>query len=636
MLFAARRVKTGSLIREIYLRRTRISRSSGLLSDILFSRWGTRLLILTLSLGSAVFGLLSPLFQKVFIDRLLNIEDTFAQGRFAAWPEEALLAAAFMMMLLASACGIASVWTGMKESIRVQADLGRRMYDKTLRMRSDQLGQRTVGEVVSIFATDVPGSTAILEQTLPMGAGIVFPLLFAPFAVHWIAGVPLGATITLICAIVLLNGVLSFRQSRFFFRFKQLAAERAGLVTEWIQNIRLLRILGWVGEFEEKIFRKRVEETANRVAMVTNGQMMGAIGSSISFFVNLGGVASLVYMSSADVTPGEVLALLWIFGVFLARPFRQIPWLFTFLFDALTSLRRIESFFADRDEGAQSTESPAIVVSELAARNTGPTALRVEGLELRLAERPLLQDIALRIVPGEFVAVVGEVGSGKSLLLLSLMGETGATFREFFINDQSMKGLPPGERRRRFGYVPQEGFVMSATLRENVALEYGVGPERDGEVLASLERAEFRLDRENVRDGLEASIGERGVNLSGGQRQRVSLARADMEPRSILLLDDCLSAVDVATEARLIEKLISGSWRGRTRVLVTHRLSVLEHVDRVLFMKEGRIAAEGAFADLMRTSEDFRRFAATVAHLESQSGLIPVPVPDDGGRRVDA
>ncbi len=609
-----------------------------------------RAAIIVLSLVSAVCGLLSPLFQKEFIDRLMGVDAVLANGRLSSWSPELLILGAFAAMLLASGFGIASVWIGMCEAMRVQAELGNRMYRKTLRMRPDQLGRRTVGEVVSIYATDVPGSTAVLEQTLPMGAGIVFPLVFAPLAVHWIARVPLWATMLLIGSIVCLNAVLSYRQSRFFFRFKQLAAERTGLVAEWVQNIRLLRILGWVGAFEGKIHDKRVEETANRVAMVTNGQMMGSIGSSISFFVNFSGVASLVYLRGGDVSPGELLALLWIFGVFLARPFRQIPWLFTFLLDGLTSLRRVEAFLADRDEGESRSELRLPAAPQKKPPSSGPApnpepgavSLDVRGLRLEIGDKALLTGIDLSVAAGEFVALVGEVGSGKSLLLMSLMGETGAEFEEFKIDGVSMRGLAPGERRRSFGYVPQEGFVMSAVLRENVALQYGVGPEVDAGVAASLSRAQFRVEKESAVGGLEADIGERGVNMSGGQRQRVSLARADFIARPVLLLDDCLSAVDVATERKLIDDLISGAWAGRTRILATHRLTVLEHVDRVLFMKEGRLAAEGSFAELLDGNEAFRRFAATVAIAESASRLIPMPpeavvgqVVEQVGERVE-
>jgi ABC-type multidrug transport system fused ATPase/permease subunit len=124
--------------------------------------------------------------------------------------------------------------------------------------------------------------------------------------------------------------------------------------------------------------------------------------------------------------------------------------------------------------------------------------------------------------------------------------------------------------------------------------------------------AQFRIDGEHLQHGLETEIGERGVNLSGGQRQRVALARAHFLRRPVLLLDDCLSAVDVDTERRLISELIDGAWHDRTRLLITHRLSVLEKVDRVMFLEDGAIVASGTFEHLLATSQKVRDFVASV------------------------
>lgn len=608
---------------------TRSSRSSLLLQSI-FLRWHWRVLVLFVAFLSALAGLASPLFQKLFIDRLLGARSFVHTWSAVSWTQHAhpvaLIGVAFVFTLLAQSFSLLSTYIAVNEGLILQRRFSDRLYRKMLSIRTDSLGSTAIGEVVSIYATDIPGGTALIDQVAPMLASIVFPLAFAPLAIKVICGISLTATVSVMLVIVCVNVILSTRQSRFFYRFKQLAAERTGIVNEWIQNIRLLRILGWIQSFEEKIFAKRIEETANRIAMVTNGQFMNAFGSSINFVINLVGVASLVYLRNEPVTPGELFALLWIFGVFLQRPFRQIPWLFTFSLDSLSSLRRVERFM--------NRPSDPITVghAEIADRDdAGALALEVRGLSLSAGGRKLLNEIDLDVRAGEFVGIVGEVGSGKSILALSLAGETGATFESFEMTTRDGRRLnaltmPLDERRRRFAYVGQDGFVMSASLRENIMFRYG-GEGEDREVLNALALAQFRIDGEHLRSGLDTEIGERGVNLSGGQRQRVALARAHFLRRPILLLDDCLSAVDVDTERKLISELIDGAWKDRTRLLITHRLSVLEKVDRVLFIEDGRIVATGPFEDLLRTSPKVRDFVASVRRGEAQRAAVGA----DGG-----
>lgn len=583
-----------------------------------FHRWWARGLILFLALVSALFGLLTPLFQKVFVDELLGAAPMDAVSSALPWvyalSPVVLVISAFFTALVSQGLSLLANYIGARESIILQKEFSETMYRKTLAIRADSMSGSTVGEIVSIYATDVPGSTAIIDQALPMGAGILFPIAFAPVAILWLTGIPVWATWIVILVIVTLMFSLAVRQSRFFYRFKQLAAERTGLVNEWVQNMRLLRILNWIESYETKIFRKREEETRNRVAMVTNGQLMGTFGSSISFVINLTGVASLVFMKGGAVSPGELFALLWIFGVFLSRPFRQIPWIFTFSFDSLTSIRRLERFLA-RPSDANDMKIDEEV---RATRRIGSEAfdLKVRNLNLEIGGQKLLSGIDLDVKAGEFVAVVGEVGSGKSLLMLSLVAETGATFDEFKIGSLDAMEADLSTRRRHFSYVAQEGFVMSGTLRENVVFQYDVPARLDSGVVNSLARAQFRIESETLEDGLDTEIGERGVNLSGGQRQRVSLARAHQFERPIILLDDCLSAVDVDTESQLVRDLIDGSWKNHTRILVTHRLSVLERVDRVLFMENGRIVEQGAFRDLLATSARVREYVSSVRKSE--------------------
>jgi ABC-type multidrug transport system fused ATPase/permease subunit len=566
-----------------------------------------RFLILFCSLLTAALGLFTPLLQKEFIDHLTS---NTARSFFPAdVPVLWFILGAFFCVLFSQGFSQLTTFLSAREALFMQRIFADRLYKKTLHLKVDTMSSRPVGEIVSLYATDVQGATVFLDQTLPAGASTLFPLILAPCAISIIFDVPLWPTILVMLGITVLNTIMAFRQSKFFYNFKQLAAERIALVSEWIQNIRTIRILGWIRFFEKNIFAKREIETRNRILMVTNGQVMNAISSSITFILNAVTLASLIHFSKHQLTSGELLALLWIVGVFLTRPFRQMPWFFTFAFDSWTSLQRLQSFLNIENTSNGDSTAPGADTGEAPES----LALDIKNLRLQIGSRKILRGIDLRVAEGELIGIVGEVGAGKSMLLLSLLEETGATFDRYLIGDKNALELSNDEVRENFSYVPQEGFIMSASLRENVAFIYDIDPDRDPMVEESLRLAQFDLSTERVESGLDTEIGERGVNLSGGQRQRVGLARVHFHGAPILLLDDCLSAVDVDTEKKLFEDLIMGAWKDHTRLLVTHRLSALNRVDRIYFMQEGEIIDTGSFDELLSRSAAFREYTMSIA-----------------------
>jgi ABC-type multidrug transport system fused ATPase/permease subunit len=423
-------------------------------------------------------------------------------------------------------------------------------------------------------------------------------------------GIPWWASIGALAALSLVQYLFASLQSRFFLAFKQLAAERTGLVSEWVQNIRTLRILGWTEAAEQRIFALRKRETKNRKKMVTNGQVMNSIASSSTFSLNVLAIVLLLHIRGpgSEPTPGELLSLLWILGVFLSRPLRQLPWMFVLTFDGLSSLFRLGQAFLIPVVRPELSDRGAAV----AGGSAGTWALEVEGLRYECDGKPLLRDIDLRLGRGSLTAVVGEVGSGKSLLLHSLIGGTGARFDRFALHGEPCKGPLDPKVRGRIAFVPQEGFTISATLRENVLFTYLDDRPPDGgvddRVNESLRVSQFLPAQERVSHGLDSEIGERGVNLSGGQRQRVGLARAHYAARDVVLLDDCLSAVDVDTERRLIDELILGAWKGTARLLATHRLAILPLCDEVIFLHDGAVEMRGSYMELLARSARFREF----------------------------
>jgi ATP-binding cassette subfamily B multidrug efflux pump len=576
---------------------------------ILLHRWPWRLVIILLSFLGALLGILGPYLQKHFIDRLLAVPSLEIFGFENELSPLILVTLAFGCLLLTQALGFLANYLGMREAIILQRLLSEQIYKKTLSLRPDSLQGKTVGEMVAVYATDVMGATIFIEQSLPTGASTLFPLILAPLGLHLLFHMPLSAILTVMFAVIGFNSFLALRQAIYFTRFKQLAAERLGLVNEWILNIKALKILGWVEAYEAKIRAMRENETNNRIAMVTNGQTMNSVSSTVTFLINIVAVYVLIHVRGGQVTPGELLSLLWILGIFLTRPFRQLPWFFTFGFDGYTSLKRIADFLNLKNQGRDWPHG--VSADETTVEVAGP-ALEVQNMRLRIGTEHLLKNIQFTVNPQEFVAIVGEVGSGKSLLLLSLMGETGAEMDVYRINTRNVLSSSHGELCRHFSYVPQEGFVMSASLRENIAFDYDVTNKLDSRITRCLELSQFPLDRDYFPEQLDTEIGERGVNLSGGQKQRVSIARADYYDCPIVLMDDSLSALDVNTEHQIIQSLLKGRWSNKTRILATHRLSVLKEVDRIFFLESGELIAQGTLDQLLHDSPKFRQFIETL------------------------
>jgi ATP-binding cassette subfamily B multidrug efflux pump len=209
-----------------------------------------------------------------------------------------------------------------------------------------------------------------------------------------------------------------------------------------------------------------------------------------------------------------------------------------------------------------------------------------------------LQQISFSIAPGEKVAVVGRTGSGKSTLVQLLLRQIDPTAGQIFLNDIPIQQFKLPSLRGQIGYVPQDVFLFSDTVRANIAFgKVSVDQEKVGQAakLACIEEEILQLS-----DGYDTIVGERGVMLSGGQKQRITLARALLRDPSLLILDDCLSAVDARTEQQ-ISLGLQRYLQGKTAIIVTHRVLSLLEFDKVLVLEEGRLVESGSPADLLQS-----------------------------------
>jgi ATP-binding cassette subfamily B protein len=253
-------------------------------------------------------------------------------------------------------------------------------------------------------------------------------------------------------------------------------------------------------------------------------------------------------------------------------------------------LRRIESVLARR---------PAIGTHPVSAPWTPRGEIEFRDVSLVIDGRAVLRDINLTIPAGLTCAIVGPLGSGKSSLVSLIPRLQDVTHGQVLVDGIDVRDLALDELRRQIGFVPQETFLFSGSLRENVA--FGLNP---AEASESRVRAAVRLSRlENDLDqwpgGLETLIGERGVTLSGGQKQRTAIARAVAREPRILILDDALSSVDTRTEEAVLEGLRAFMER-RTSLIIAHRLSTTRSAERVIVLDRGRVVEQGTHAELLQ------------------------------------
>ncbi|GIW71789.1 MAG: ABC transporter [Planctomycetota bacterium] len=294
---------------------------------------------------------------------------------------------------------------------------------------------------------------------------------------------------------------------------------------------------------------------------------------------------------AGEISVGDFVA----FHAFLLKlgwPLRAVGFTVSLYQRGMASMARLEEVLqavpAIRD--GEQTEAAAVAV--------GRGEIEIRGLTFRYpgSERPALQDVNLRIPAGWTVALVGAVGAGKSTLLDLILRLYEPPPETVLLDGRCVRRWPVAVLRAAIGYVPQETFLFAETIADNVAL--GAAQASEPAIRRALERAQILAEVERLPGGLEARLGERGIDLSGGQRQRLAIARALVREPRVLLLDDCLSAVDAETEAAILGGL-KQALRGRTAVIASHRLAAIQHADWIVVLEAGRVVEQGRHAELL-------------------------------------
>lgn len=309
-------------------------------------------------------------------------------------------------------------------------------------------------------------------------------------------------------------------------------------------------------------------------------------GLSIIIVIGAGGAKIM----RGELLIGDITAMILYLGI-LIWPMIAFGWVINIIQQAEASMKRLNKIFAEPVEINDEPDTPS-GVTEI----TGNIEFRDMSFTYREGLTPALKNINFTIPAGKTVAIMGHTGSGKTSLVNLIPRLYDATGGGIFIDGVPIKQLPLSVLRRSIGFVPQEAFLFSDTLLNN--LSYGLREVNEAEVLNAARIARFDHDVKDFPEKYNTVIGERGITLSGGQKQRATLARAIAMNPKILILDDSFSAVDTHTEEEILKNLRE-FMKGRTSILISHRVSTVQAADIIIVLDRGSIAETGTHDELL-------------------------------------
>ena len=555
---------------------------------------------------------------------LRHLVDNGIAGNDPAVLDAALVILLGVIVVLAAATFFRSylvAWVGE----RVVADLRRDVFAHILKLSPSFFEVTKTGEILSRMTTDTTLIQTVVGSTVSMALRNV--LLFVGAAAMLLVTSPrLTGLVVLVIPLVLLPIMVLGRRLRRLSRASQdRVADVGAHVEESISAVRTVQAFGHEG-MDIVDFSMRVEEAFRTAIRRTRVRSALAV---IVIVLALGAVCTILWLGGRDVMSGAMsagdLSAFVFYAVVAAAALGALSEVVGDLQRAAGATERLMDLLAARPEIAAPADPAALPEP---ARG----AVAFEGTTFAYPsapDRPVLSRFDLDIAPGETVAVVGPSGAGKSTLFNLLLRFYDPTGGRITLDGVDICRAAPAAVRAQFGLVPQEPVVFSTTARENIA--YGRPDASHAEIVEAAKAAAADGFLRALPEGYDSYLGERGVRLSAGQRQRLAIARAILRDPAVLLLDEATSALDSENE-RLIQDALDRLSRGRTTIVIAHRLATVMNADRIVVLDRGRAVATGTHDQLLAAGGLYARLAE-LQFTTGGNGAAPIA---DIGSRVSA
>jgi ATP-binding cassette subfamily B protein len=479
-------------------------------------------------------------------------------------------------------------------SRNIEFDLKNEIYSHYQSLDQGFFKRNATGDLMNRISEDV----GLVRMYL--GPGIMYIInLVVAFTLIVTQMIRISPSLTFCVLIPLpIMSVLIYRVSSKMNAMSALVQKEQSLLStiaqETFSGIRIIKAYNREKETEQKLNEcaENYKKQSMRLVFVNSffiPTIMFLIGISVLIAVYYGGILSFTGPVSERISIGSIVAFI-MFVNSLTWPFASLGWVSSIIQRAAASQKRINEFLL--------TE-PSIVNTETGDFDfQGSIAFQNVSFQYPVTNITAVSDVTFQVKRGETLAIVGHTGSGKSTISALLMRQYDPQSGEIRYDGTPLTDINLHALRDQTGIVPQDVFLFSDTIRENV--QFGINDRTcsEEELIAACEMTHVYHNLQGFPDGFDTLLGERGVNLSGGQKQRISIARALLKKPKLLILDDCLSAVDTETEEIILRNLEKGK-EDRTTIIISHRISTIRNANKIIVISDGAITEQGSHDELI-------------------------------------